>query len=215
MRWRPVLPRSVGPTSMPCRRICSTVSRWPRTHEVVLELQPAVGRAQLRAHRVVGHGQQPRGDAEARRELVGDLGQAPSLAQELRAAHVGGHVPVAQREPRLSPVAAKHLRAGPGLVAHAPAGLVVGKTGQRVHDRVQVRRDREAVELEVVAGVDDRPRVRAGPGRLQHGRLKPVPGRGSAWRRRSRRRGRRPGCPLRSSPSVPTGTLSITRPGAP
>ena len=124
-------------------------------YEVVLEREPAIVGPQLGAHDVVGHRQQLGVDAQGERELGLDLGQPDASAHPLRAQEVGRDVPVAEAEPRLLPIALEHRSGRPGLVAHPPAGGVVGQAGQRVHDGVEVRADEQAVELEVVAGVDD------------------------------------------------------------
>ena len=123
--------------------------------EVVLEVEPAICRPDLGPDAVVGHGQQRGADAQRPRHQPGHRGQAVAHAQPRRAADVRAQVAIAEAEPGGRAIALEHRRRVPGLVAHAPASVVVGQPGERVHDRVEVRRDMQAVELEVVAGIDD------------------------------------------------------------
>ena len=53
------------------------------------------------------------------------------------------------------PSSPERAHEGPGLLAPAPAGLLVDHAGQRVEHRVDIGRDVQAQVLEVVAGVDD------------------------------------------------------------
>ena len=53
------------------------------------------------------------------------------------------------------PSARQRFHERPGLVVAAPAELRVVEAGKRVHQRVDVRRDRQAEMLEIVAGIGD------------------------------------------------------------
>ena len=64
-------------------------------------------------------------------------------------------VAVAEAEPRLLAVALEHLRGRERLAREAPAPLAIVDAGERVHDRVVVRRDEQPVALDVVRRVDD------------------------------------------------------------
>src|SRR6188472_2913618 len=69
-------------------------------------------------------------------------------------------IAVAEREPVLSAQPADRLESAPGLVAPSPAAALVGNAGERVEDRVEVRRDVQAEHLDVVADVPDHGRPR-------------------------------------------------------
>ena len=113
----------------------------------------------------VRHRQQPHPDAPRLADLVGDGRRRGALGQPSGAVEVGGEVAVAEVEPRRRRaragradrgVAPETLHRLPRLAGQAPAPLGVDRPGQRVGDRVEVGRDRQAVEHGVVAGVDDR-----------------------------------------------------------
>ena len=72
-------------------------------------------------------------------------------------------VAVAEREPVLPAQPLGQLERVRRLVAHAPAALLVEQAGERVEDGVEVGRDVQAEDLDVVADVDDR-RHLLGPG---------------------------------------------------
>ena len=94
-------------------------------------------------------------DAHGGRELERDLGRSIAGPQAIGAPDVRGEIAVAEPEPldlaqRLEPI-----HHGPALAAEAPSPDLVVQAGQRVRDGVVVRPDRQAVQLQVVAGVDD------------------------------------------------------------
>src|SRR5947208_6520496 len=62
-------------------------------------------------------------------------------------------VPVAELEPGLATETLNRVARVPGLVGAAPAALLVAGAGERVEQRVEVRRDVQALDLEVVADV--------------------------------------------------------------
>ena len=124
-------------------------------HEVLLELEPAVVRSQFRADLVVGHRQDGGGEPEAAAQLQRDLGRPATATQLIRPPQVGRQVPVAEAEPGLLAQLGEAVHHRPRLVREAPAPFGVIQAGQRVGDRVVVRPDREAVQHQVVAGVDD------------------------------------------------------------
>jgi hypothetical protein len=129
-----------------------------------LEVELARGRSEERPHRVVGGRQQADPNAEAFPEPTCDLGQRRALPQRARAHEVEAEVPVAEREPRLAAEAAGGRERVRRLVAHAPAALLVEEPGERVEDGVEVGRDVEPEDLDVVADVHDRRDLR-GPRR--------------------------------------------------
>ena len=83
----------------------------------------------------------------------GHLGQSLALAKPRRAPQVGAQVAVAELEPGRRAQSREHPGARPGLVADAPAGLLVGQPGEGVQQRVEVGRHGQPVELQVVARV--------------------------------------------------------------
>ena len=127
----------------------------PSPHEVVLEVEPAILGPDTGPDRLIGHRQQARADAQARREVERHVGEPGAATQGLGPPDVGPEVTVPEPEPGRCAVAFEHRGRVPGLVTEPPAGRVVREPGERVHDRVEVGADREPVELEVVPGVDD------------------------------------------------------------
>ena len=69
---------------------------------------------------------------------------------------MGRQVAIAQAEPVLAAQPPQLVHDRPALAGHAPPGLTVVHPGQGVGDRVEVGADGEAVQLHVVADVDDR-----------------------------------------------------------
>ena len=84
-------------------------------------------------------------------------GERHALAQEPRAHEVETDVAVAEREPALAAEPLGHARA-PGTLSspYAPAAFLVEEAGERVEDGVEVGRDVQAEDLDVVADVHDR-----------------------------------------------------------
>ena len=140
----------------------------PAVDEVLLEVEPAVGRADLGAHLVVGHRQDRGRDAERCRQGACHVGRPLAAPEPLGAHEVGGKVAVAEAEPGVLASRGERLDHGPALAREPPAALLVIEAGQRVGDGVVVRPDLEAVPFEVVARVDDDGQV--GP----HDGLQPV-----------------------------------------
>ena len=64
-------------------------------------------------------------------------------------------VPVAELEPGVATEAGDGVEGVEGVAGDAPTSGGVGQLGQRVEDGVEVRADPQAVEVEVVGGVDD------------------------------------------------------------
>ena len=89
------------------------------------------------------------------RDLGGDLRERRALAPAGRAVEVGAEVAVAEVEPRGAAEPSERLHRLPRLAGQAPAPLGVDLAGERVGDRVEIGADRQAVQLDVVADVDD------------------------------------------------------------
>ncbi len=133
--------------------------------EILLEFEPAVGGQQLGPDWCVSHRQQTRPEPERCGKVRRHLGQALSLAQPGRAPEVEPQVAIAELEPGGCPEPREHRGARPGLIRDPPACLLVGEAGERVQQRVQVGRDGQPVELQVIARVPDDGEVQAcGPG---------------------------------------------------
>src|SRR5450759_2869861 len=67
---------------------------------------------------------------------------------------MGSEIAVAETEPSRSAKAPHLIHDGPAFPGNAPPGLWIGDVGERVHDRVEIRRNVQAEMLEIVAGVD-------------------------------------------------------------
>ncbi|MCH8926776.1 MAG: hydantoinase/oxoprolinase family protein [Proteobacteria bacterium] len=125
-------------------------------HQVLLEVAGlAIAPQQARGGFGFGHRQQLQLQAEGRGDLARDLGERCALTQASTALDVCGQVLVAQVEPRVGSISLETLDRRERVSGEAPAGLLVGEARQRVHDRIEVRRDVKSVELLVVARVDD------------------------------------------------------------
>ena len=142
------------------------------------------------------------------RSRLRDRRQRLAGAQPPRALDVRREVAVAEPEPGLAAERLQRRHEGPGLVAPAPAALRMVEPGERVDQRVEVGRDREAEMLEIVAGIgDDGERAAARATRR---------GRAPAWRRRCRRTARRTRCDARRrhrNRSSLAGRTSVARRG--
>src|SRR5437879_12676292 len=92
-------------------------------HEIVLKVEPSVGRAHARAHAILAHGQDARADAEAAAEVVGDARERLARGEPALALNVGGEIAVAELEPGLAAERRERRHEGPGSVAPSPAPL--------------------------------------------------------------------------------------------
>ena len=125
------------------------------TDEICLEVEPAVVGPHLGSHGLIGHRQDRRGNVDRSLEVSSDVGRPLARGQSSRPDDVGRQVTIAEAEPRLLAQPAELVHGRPRLVADAPAALAVVEPGERVHDGVVIRPDRQPVALEVVARVDD------------------------------------------------------------
>src|ERR687897_1461534 len=73
-------------------------------------------------------------------------------------------IPVAELEPRFASKIGDRLERVPGLAGSPPTSFLVVQAGERVQDRVEVGRDVEAENLEVVADVPDHRHTRGSHG---------------------------------------------------
>ena len=124
-------------------------------HEVLLKRKRACIRLHDRANRIVGHGQNARGDAELPDQMRRDAGQRLAGPEAMGAVDMGREIAVAEVEPRRSAQGRHGLHEAPRLVAPAPSGLRIDDAAKRIERGIDVGRDGEAQMLEIVAGVDD------------------------------------------------------------
>src|SRR5271155_3007594 len=68
---------------------------------------------------------------------------------------MGSEIAIAKLEPGLAAQRLERRHEGPGLAAPTPSELRVVDPGERVEERVDIRRNREPEMLEIVAGVGD------------------------------------------------------------
>ena len=162
------------PTRSPRNRTSRTVGSWWRwTKYSWNSSQPVVG-PDLGPHGLVGHRQDPRLDAHRRAELERDFGRAPSGARRSVRQRCVARSWSPSRNHSSSPSASSRSITVHVSPRDAPAADLVVEAGQRVGDGVVIGPDREPVELEVVAGVDDRPSGRAERRRQSLGHLRPA-----------------------------------------
>ena len=126
-----------------------------KAHEIVLEVEPSLIRPQSGAQPIVRRRQHAGTDAEAAAEVGGDGGKSLALPQPTGALDMNRQVAIAEAEPVLAAERRERLHERPGLVLPAPSELRVVEAGQRVHQRVGVRRDMQAEMLEIVADIGD------------------------------------------------------------
>ena len=130
--------------------------RVTTTDEPLLEREPPGGRRDVRPEPIVRRRQDPcRARLLAAVSRRGDLGQSVAAAQRLRADEVEPEVAVAEPEPVLSSPARRRLERVPGLVGSSPAALGVDEPAERVEQAVEVGRDVQAEDLDVVSDVAD------------------------------------------------------------
>ena len=144
-------------SSTPSNRTSRTSGSWWRwTKYSWNSSQPSSVRTSVRTG-CVGHRQDRGRDAERPLEVAARRRSAASpRAQPGRPHDVRREVAVAEPEPRLLAVAARASRPRSNVSPSMPQPHSrLSMPGERVHDRVVVGHDEQAVALEVVAGVDD------------------------------------------------------------
>ena len=129
--------------------------RAAAVHEVILEVEPAFAGAQARAHLVVAHRNDARGNSQAAAEVGSDVGERFARCTSSRALHMGREVAVAELKPGLAAQRRQRGHKAPGLVTPAPAALRIVEASQHIHDGIEIGRDREPEMLEVVTGIGD------------------------------------------------------------
>ena len=110
----------------------------------------------MRRHRIVAHRQEVGGHAEPSGQRRCRPRQGPPLGQQPRAEEVGGQVHVTETEPRpLGAEGPQLIRGAERLAGSPPSSIAVGDAPQPVRHRVEVRRDVQPVQDDVVPGIDD------------------------------------------------------------
>ncbi len=127
----------------------------PTTDEPLLEREPPGRRRDVRAKPIVRRRQDPCGDACSERERRGHLRERRRVRSASRAHEVEPDVAVAEPEPVLPSPARRRLERVPGLAGSPPAALGVDEPAERVEEAVEVGRDVQAEDLEVVTDVSD------------------------------------------------------------
>lgn len=69
--------------------------------------------------------------------------------------NVRRQIAIAQVEPRRTPVCGQLIVRPERLIAKAPSRLWIHQVGQRIGDDIQIGRDGQSMENDVVAGIDD------------------------------------------------------------
>ena len=124
-----------------------------KTHEIILEIEPPLIRSQSGAQPIICRRQHAGTDAEAATEVGGDGGQSLAPPQPTRALDMNREVAIAKAEPILAAERRERFHERPGLVLPTPSQLRVVEAGERVHQRVGVRRDMQAEMLEIIADI--------------------------------------------------------------
>src|ERR1043166_1174800 len=123
--------------------------------EIILEVEPSLGGPHARAHAILAHREDARGEAEPAAEIAGDVRERLARRAPARALDMGGEVAVAELEPSLAAERRQRRHEGPSFLAPPPALLRIAHAGERVHERVEIGRNSEPKMLEVVARVGD------------------------------------------------------------
>src|ERR1041385_1195340 len=132
-------------------------------HGIFLERNLSLGRLHARIDAVVRHRQQLRRETERGGKPRRRLRERRAFAQYARARDMAREVAVAELEPGFFAVLAEPFERRKRVAAHAPALFSVNAPRERVRDRVQVGRDVQPVQNDIVAGVaDDRELFRRG-----------------------------------------------------
>src|SRR5262245_7148925 len=116
-------------------------------HEIILEVEPAFLREQARSDTHMDHRQQSASTSGPPAEVCSDGGKALALSQPARPLDMRSKVAIAELEPGLAAELLERRHEGPGLVTPAPAALAIVEAGERVHQRVEIGRDRQAEML--------------------------------------------------------------------
>ena len=138
-----------------------TQSRTPTgahfsAHEIILEIEPCsrVVRSRVRTgSSLIGSMRVAMPSRRRKSGMIADR-LSPARSRRVRSTCVA-RSPSPRRNQVSPPSVAKRRHERPGLVAPAPAGLGIVEPRERVEQRVEIGRDRQAEMLEIVAGVGD------------------------------------------------------------
>ena len=123
--------------------------------EPLLERERPGRRDDVCPEAIVGRRDDPCRQPGAGREAGGDLREGRTRPKRARPDEVETEVAVADAEPVLSAPVRCGFERGPALVGPPPAALRVDQIAERVEQAVEVWRDVEAEDLDVVADVAD------------------------------------------------------------
>jgi hypothetical protein len=107
-------------------------------HKIILEVEPTLLRPQPRAHRVVRHREEARGNPEATTEIVGDRREALARFQATGALDVGREVAVAEAEPCFAAQGIERRHEIPSLAAPSPAEIGIVLPRQGIEQRIEI-----------------------------------------------------------------------------
>src|SRR4051794_32460161 len=124
-------------------------------HKIILEVEPARFGAQAGAPLVARHRQQPRTDAEPAAEIVRYRRQALAGVEAAGTLDMRREIAVAEPEPGLAAERFEGRHECPGLAVPPPAEFRIRLPRQRIEQRVEIGRDRQAEMLEIIAGIGD------------------------------------------------------------
>src|SRR5439155_19294308 len=109
---------------------------------------------------IVGSREDRRLDPERGGEPRCCRGERIAAAEALRPRKMKAEIAVAEPEPRVGAERGGRLERRPGLARATPTALLVGDSGKRVEQRVQIGRNVKSEDLEVVADVADHRDIR-------------------------------------------------------
>ena len=116
---------------------------------------PAGAMIDLEVDGIVGHWENAGLHAQGNSNRIRGLGQRLSLGKHGGAMDVSGEVAVAQVEPIGAPIAGEAFQSMKRFPTNPPAFCGIDDSRQGVSHDVEVRRNLQAVENDVVAGVDN------------------------------------------------------------
>jgi hypothetical protein len=121
--------------------------------EPLLERERTGGSLEEGAHRIVGCGQKVAPQACQLGQPRRDRREGSAAAQQLGANEMKPEIAVPELEPGVATEFRCRAERVPRLTGATPAALLVGEAGERVEDRVEVRRHMQSEHLDVVRHV--------------------------------------------------------------
>src|SRR5215813_7799993 len=124
-------------------------------HEIFLEVKEPGGCTDQARDRLIRHRQDTDSKAKCLTERHGDIRQALPHAPTLRAQDMRPQITVAEMEPRRFAIALQHSQALKSIATNAPTALFVDQATQRVGHNIDIRRNMQAIEFDVIARIAD------------------------------------------------------------